>query len=50
MGNSNNEYNATISKEILTQIGEFNPKIKSNNKYLGTFSDCMIIMIFVKSS
>ena len=42
MGNSNNEYNATISKEILTQTGEFNPKIKSNNKYLGTFSDCMI--------
>ena len=41
MGN-NNEYNANISNEIFTQIGEFNPKIKSNNKYLGTFSDSMI--------
>ena len=41
MGN-NNEYNATISNEILTKIDKFNPKIKLNSKYLGTFNDSMI--------
>ena len=41
MGNDN-EYNATISKEVYHKIKPYNPIIKTKDKYFGIFSDNII--------